>query len=783
MKAGSNLLNAVSAAALSVGIMASGAGVATLASMSVAQAAVVSRIAVHGNKRVDASTVRGNITIKPGKSFSSTDINDFVKKLFETGLFSDVKISVSGGTLVVDVQENQIVNAVVFNGNKKIKDKQLEAVVQTKPLAPFNKSRLDADIQTIKDAYNSIGRRDAKVTTQVVDLPGGRVNVAFNIDEGDRTKIKAINFVGNHAFSDGRLADVIKTKRTNFLSWLTRKDVYDQDKMNSDEQLLRQFYYNHGYADFRIVSAAADLDQKDNEYTITFTVDEGERYKFGNVSVESSVEGIDPKQLNGLVETRKGSTYNAKDVEKSITDISDRVASEGYPFAKVTPRGDRDFANRTIGVTYLVDQGPKAYVQRIEIRGNTRTRDYVIRREFDISEGDPFNQTLIRKAKARLEKLGYFSSVNISTEPGSEPDRVIIVVDVKDQPTGEFSIGGGYSTDQGATVEAGITERNFLGRGQFIRVAAGGGTDSKSYQLSFTEPYFLGYRLAAGFDVSRIQNNHFSQYDYTQNNFTLRFAAPITDSLSAGIAYSFTRTTYSTIANDISATYNDALNQSHTVSSGIFSLTYDTIDDHKLPREGLYIKGSTEFAGLGGDADYLKLTGRADYYHPLIELADVIGQLSVGAGHLFKTNGNVNVFDQFFVGGETIRGFNTRGVGPRAFCTSGAACNTGHSYNDPLGGTTYLNATAEVNFPMPVIPEDIGIRGAVFADAGTLYGSAIDTHGDSVVGDSMQWRASVGASIIWASPFGPLRFDYAFPVAKENFDDVQHFRFGASTRF
>ena len=386
-------------------------------------------------------------------------------------------------------------------------------------------------------------------------MQGGRVNVAFNVDEGERTKIKSINFVGNHAFSDGRLADVIKTKRTNFLSWLTRKDVYDQDKLNADEQLLRQFYYNHGYADFRIVSAVADLDQKDNEYTITFTVDEGERYKFGDINVESSVEGIDPKQLKGLIETRKGSTYSAKDVEKSITAISDRVASEGYPFAKVTPRGDRNFANRTIGVTYLVDQGPKAYVQRIEIRGNTRTRDYVIRREFDISEGDPFNRTLIRKAKKRLEDLGYFSSVNISTEPGSEPDRVIIVVDVKDQPTGEFTIGGGYSTDQGATVEAGITERNFLGRGQFIRVAAGGGTDSKSYQLSFTEPYFLGYRLAAGFDLSRIQNDHFSQYDYTQNNFTLRFAAPITDTLKAGLAYSFTRTSYSTVANDISATY------------------------------------------------------------------------------------------------------------------------------------------------------------------------------------------------------------------------------------
>jgi len=437
-------------------------------------------------------------------------------------------------------------------------------------------------------------------------------------------------------------------------------------------------------------------------------------------------------------------------------------------------------------VTYLVDQGARAYVERIEIRGNTRTRDYVIRREFDISEGDAFNQTLIRKAKKRLEDLGFFSSVNISTAPGSEPDRVIIIVDVQDQPTGEFSIGGGYSTGVGATIEAGITERNFLGRGQFIRVAAGGGADTRTYTLSFTEPYFLGYRLAAGFDLSREENSAFDQYSFTQDNFTLRFAAPITDTISAGLAYSYTKTDYSDIEDqeDLSPIYFNTLTNTNdrVKSSVIASLTYDTLDDHKLPREGFYARGAVEYAGLGGDADFAKVTGKATYYHPLIESADVIGSATVGAGHLFATNGSVNVFDQFFLGGETIRGFDSRGIGPRAVGTNPG----GGSYDDPLGGTTYFNASVEASFPMPVVPQDIGIRGAVFADAATLYGSEIsaaDLSGTTVVGDSMQWRASVGGSIIWASPFGPLRFDYAFPVVKEDFDDVQHFRFGASTRF
>lgn len=798
MKAGSKFLNAASAVALSAGLAASGVGVVTLASVSVAEAAVISRVVVHGNARVDASTVRDNLTIKPGKSFSSQDINDSVKRLYATGLFSDVGISVSGGTLVVNVKENQIVNAVVFNGNKKLKDKQLESVVQTKALGPYNEATIESDVNAIKSAYAGIGRKDATVTTQTVTLDGGRVNVAFNINEGERTTIKSINFVGNHAFSDGRLDDVIKTKRSGPLSFLTRKDIYDPEKMRSDEELLRRFYYDHGFADFRIISDQADLDPVKNAYTITITVDEGERYTFGNVNVESSVEGIDAKQLQGLLETHPGDTYSAKKVEDTISAISDRVASEGYPFAQVTPRGDRDFANRKISVNYLVDQGPRAYVERIEIRGNTRTRDYVIRREFDISEGDPFNQTLIRKAKKRLEDLNYFSSVNITTQPGSEPDRVIIVVDVTDQPTGEFSIGGGYSTGIGPTVEAGITERNFLGRGQFIRVAAGGGFDTRTYDLSFTEPYFLGYRLAAGFDLNRTEDSSFNDYSYKQDGFTLRLAAPITDTLTAGIAYNFTKTNYSDFSGRrLSNVYANTFSETNDriKSSVIGTLTFDTLDDHKLPREGFYAKGAVEYAGLGGDADFVKLTGKATYYHPLIESADIIGSASVGAGHLFATNGNVNVFDQFFLGGETVRGFDTRGIGPRAKGHFFDANGDRHSYDDPLGGTTYFNASVEASFPMPIIPQDIGIRGAFFADAGTLYGSEIaDTafdprssggHSgrDTVLGEDMQWRASVGASIIWASPFGPLRFDYAFPVVKEDFDDIQHFRFGASTRF
>ena len=418
MKAGSRFLNAVSAVALSAGV-SSVVGLGVLASAGVANAAVIKRIDVRGAERAGADSVRSNITIAPGRNFSNSDIDESVKRLYATGYFSNVAMSVSGSTLVVTVSENQLVNQVVFNGNRKIKDDKLAGITQTQSLGPYDQTLVSSDIGRIKEAYAAIGRSDIEVTTQVVPVGQGRVNIAFVINEGERTKIGRIDFVGNNAYSDGRLAAVLTTKKSNMLSFLTRKDVYNADKLRADEEALRQFYYNRGYADFRVVSSDAVLDEASNEYTISITVDEGQRYDFGNVAVESTVPGVDANELQGLVDTRSGSNYSAKEVQQSMEAISKRVSAEGYPFARVTPRGDRDLNGNTIGVTYIVDQGERAYVERIEIRGNTRTRDYVIRREFDISEGDAFNQTIVTAAKRRLEALGYFSKVNIGTSQGS----------------------------------------------------------------------------------------------------------------------------------------------------------------------------------------------------------------------------------------------------------------------------------------------------------------------------------------------------------------------------
>ncbi|PBC09007.1 outer membrane protein assembly factor BamA [Mesorhizobium sp. WSM3859] len=787
MKAASKFLSAASAAALSAALVVPGALAVQFAATSVAEAAVISRVEVSGNQRVDAETIRNYISIKPGKPFSSSDIDEAVKALFGTGLFSDVQINQVGSSLVVKVSEYKVVNQVLFQGNKKIKDNALQMGIQLKPRATFSQQTLDADVEAVKAAYKRIGRDDAAVTTQIMDLGDNRVNVVFNINEGGRTQIAAINFVGNHAYSSRRLSDIINTKRSSWLSFVLRDDVYDEDKLRADQELLRRFYYNHGYADFQVVSAVGELDDATNKYTVTITVQEGDRYTFGDVSVESTIPEVDSKALESAVETHKGDVYNAKDVEDSIVALTEKVAGSGYAFAQVTPRGDRNFENHTISVVYTIDQGTKAYIERIEIRGNDRTRDYVIRREFDVSEGDAFNQVLIQRAKKRLESLDYFQSVDISTVPGSAPDQVVLVVTVVEKSTGEFSIGAGYSTGgdtPGPSVEGSVTERNFLGRGQYIKLSAGGGRHSRDYAVSFTEPYFLGRRIAAGFDIYK-STREYDHYDTDTTGATVRFGLPITDSISTQLAYNISQEKYSLEDNcttngiydptkcTISQAVRDGVAESPWLKSSVgLGLVYNTIDDMKNPHEGLYVTGTTEFAGLGGDAKWVKVTGRASVYQTLSEQLDLVGLVSGGAGYIAGYgNGDLRIFDLFQSNDRMIRGFEYGGIGPVA----------GDGSGDHLGGTTYFNASAEAQFPLPVIPESFGLRGAVFADAATLYGNKLEGVDPDSVGSKL--RASVGVGLMWASPFGPIRIDYAIPVKKESTDDVQEFNFGIATRF
>lgn len=800
-------MSAVSAIVLFAALVVPGAISVQFLFVSVAQAAVVRSIDVQGSNRVDAETIRSYLGITLGQSVSSLDIDIAVKRLFGTGMFLDVRINQVGSTLVVQVDEHSIVNQVLFQGNRKIKDAQLAGIAQLKPRGAFSNTVMEADVEAVRQAYRHIGRDDAIVTARAVDLGEGRINVAYEIIEGDRTKIARIDFNGNTAFSDRRLADLISTKRSTILSNLLRNDVYDEGRLRADEEALRRFYFNRGYADFQVISATGKL-TNENEYVVSITIEEGRRYTFGDIGVESTVEGVDGEMLRSLIKTRSGVGYSAKGVEDTIIALTEHMAGLGYAFTQVTPRGDRNLENRTISVTYTMDQGPRTYVERIEIRGNARTRDYVVRREFNVSEGDAFNQVLIQRAKKRLEALGYFETIEISTAPGSELDQVILVVDLVEKSTAEFSIGTGYSTGgdtDGVSVEGSISEKNFLGRGQFIKFSAGGGENSTDFKLSFTEPYFLGSRVAAGFDIFR-QSREYDDYDSETTGATVRFGLPITETLSTQLAYNYSQEEYSfndecdtngdgfpdsstpydsdgdgeidgsdeSNTCEVSSATVDGIENSPWVKSSIgATLLYNNLDNMKNPRSGLYATFATEFAGLGGDAEFLKFTGRGTYYHTLSEELNLVSLLTVGAGHISATgDGDLRVFDHFNSSDRIIRGFDFNGIGPADQLADG-------SY-DHLGGTTYFHASAEAQFPLTLIPEGFGLTSAVFADAATLYGNDLSAADTST---SMEWRASAGVGIIWASPFGPLRIDYAIPLVKEDSDEVQNFSFGISTRF
>lgn len=780
----------------------SAAGLALLVALS-AQAQAQS-VVVQGNRRVDTETIRSYVQ---GQSAAQAR-----QDLINTGLFSSVNVTQRGNQLVVAVRENEVINRVVFQGNKKLKSEQLEGEVQSKARGPFSQSIVDSDVSRIREVYQRSGRGMATVTPQVVQLADGRVDVVFNISEGDKTGVKSIDFTGNQAFSSGRLRDQMTTTESNFLSWLKSSDVYDPDRIAADLELVRRYYLKHGYADFRIVNTDVQFDPSSNGYRITIAIEEGQQYKVGQTTVDSRIPDVNADQLNRLVKTTSGSVYNAEEVEKTLQGMTTTVASKGYAFSQVRPQGNRNPQTGTIDIAYIVEEGPRVYIERINVRGNTRTRDYVVRREFDVGEGDAYNKVLIDKAEKRLNNLGFFKRVRVTNEPGSTPDRVIVNVDVEDQPTGQFSIAGGYSTSDGFIGEVSLSESNFLGRGQYVRVAASLGQYSEGFEFSFTEPFFLDRRMAAGFDLftKASDNTRYSYYENRVTGGTLRLGLPLTDESTLLLRYSLFQTKID-IPNTINQPYNDcwySLAPTYSFSSPAcinngeaslalkeaqgeyltslvgYTLSYNTLDSNKNPRSGVYAEVKQDFAGLGGDSQYVRTTGEARYYHELME--NIVGMLKVQGGYLFGND--LRITDQFFMGPSLVRGFAPSGIGPR---------DASDPTNNALGGTTYFGGTAEVQFPIFGLPRELGMRGAVFADAGTLFGYKGKTNFAGIsptpvaagyptsitVIDSSEIRSAVGASLLWQSPLGPIRFDYAYPITKNRYDRTQYFRFSGGTSF
>jgi outer membrane protein insertion porin family len=769
-----------------------------------AQANIVRDIKVVGNRRVEPETVRSYLDFSVGGAYDAGKADRSIKKLFATGLFSDVRIDRDGAGVTVTVVENPIINQVAFEGNSDVDAATLQAEVQLKPRSVFTRAKAQADVQRILDVYRRQGRFAASVQPKLIELDQNRVNVVYEITEGGATKVKGIAFSGNRAFSDQQLRDIISTTQLGLFDFLKGTSIYDPDRVSLDRELLRQYYLKNGYADANVVAGNAELAPDGTGFFITFTVEEGPLYRFGAVTIESALPNVQTAPLSAEMLTVAGEIYNGSLIDKTVEKLTLSVAEQGFAFARVRPRAVPNAADRTIAISYQIDEGARIYIERIDIVGNGRTKDFVIRREFRLVEGDAYNPLLVDRAKKRLQALGLFKSAEVKRRQGSSPDRVILDVEIVEQSTGELSFGAGYSTSEGVIGDVSISERNLLGNGQFLRLKVGGSLERAQVDLSFTEPRFLDRNLSAGFDLfyKEVDQTSSSGFKNKTAGGSLRLGFPIAENFWAQTNYTLAQNRIEVPSGSEggvsigileAASRNDG--ESLTSSVGL-TLTYDQRNAPKNPTRGTFLQVTTDFAGLGGDVEYVRIVGEGRAYYPLTEKITLVGRAT--AGHIEGWGSDdVLLTDLFFRGGETVRGFNKSGFGPRDSTTG-----------DALGGKSFWAVNAEVRFPFPFIPDELGMSGAVFADAGSVFGATDSVKnlnkqfcgtpiaaGNPIlggraagrqlclVGDDAAIRASVGASLIWNSPVGPLRLDLAKALLSEDFDKEQVFRFGASTKF
>jgi outer membrane protein insertion porin family len=745
-------------------------------------------IEVEGNRRVDAQAIRQHFHASPDGP-SPAAIDAVLKELYATGLFEDVKIARSGPRVIVTVVEAPLIERLRFEGNKQAKEKDLANEITLKPHGAMTKAAVREDVARIVEIYRRSGRYQVEVTPTTISRGDGRVDLVFEIREGPKTGVKRIDFVGNREFGESRLKGVIKTTESGWLSFLKTSDVYDPDRVEGDADLLHRFYLKNGFADAR-VSGAAVYDPAQQGFTVTFAIDEGARYRFGTIEVLSRVATLDGASLGNVMHLAQGQVFDGEAVDKAANAIAMAAGKRGFPFVDVRPHANRDYAADIINVVFTLDDGPRRYIERINIHGNTVTRDEVIRREFDVAEGDAYNRGLLDAAERRLKRLPPFKSVKITTESGSTPDRVVLNVDVEEQQTGDISFSGGYSTSVGIIGEVTASERNFLGLGQYVKVSVALGQYLRSGAVSFVEPYFLGDRLSLGLDLSfkEVLTNPYQSYGSESYGGGVKVSAPLMDGVTSEAHYSLVNQSVSldptlmacippnaTTACPSVVVKQAALDGPQWVSTVGSTLTYSSLDNPKSPHEGLRAELRQDVGTLPGTVDFLRTTGDVRYYHDLGN--DVVGLVRVQGGYIMPYGGQtLPLMSSFFGGPQLVRGFAPNGFGPRDV--------TPGTTQDNIGGSRYWTTSAELQSPIPGLPPEVALKAAVFADAGSLWGYRGATSFPSLsqslaVADSQQVRSSIGSSLIWDSPFGPLRLDYAYPVSKASSDITQRLHFGA----
>lgn len=733
---------------------------------------VVGSIHIQGNERVEESTIRTYLGLKEGEEFSRDAVNTSLKGLFSTGFFADahiVPVRTEGNKIDLDISvvENPVVNKVVFEGNKAVEDKDLQGELELKPRAVYTRTKVQADVKRMLDIFRRGGRYSAEITPKIIQRDQNRVDVVYEIKEGPVARVKKITFLGNANYTSSVLLKRIRTEEARWYKFLGNDDKYDPDRIQYDQELLRRFYTSEGFADFQVKSSYAELSPAKDYFTIVFSLDEGQKYDFGKVDIQSSLKSLDAAGLKDIVTTKSGSTYNSSQIESSIDALVKELGNRGYAFVAVEPKLERNPEKRIVDLAYSVKEGPRVYVEKINIIGNVRTLDEVIRREMRLAEGDPYNTTRISRSEQRLNNLGFFEKVKITNSQGSSRDKTVLNVEVQEKSTGEISLGGGYSTTDGPLAEFGIRESNLLGRGQDLRFNTTISGIRQQYDISFTEPYFLDRELAAGFDLFKTQLSVSSQVPYQMdtNGGRLRMGYALTEKWSHALNYTFKDTTIGSIQSGASVYI--VRQQGDKVESSVgHALTYDSRDNRFTPTSGSYLRLNQDVAGIGGDARYLRQEVHAAYYYPVAPKWTASMQGS--GGYIFGFSQDIGIQDRFFLGGTSFRGFENFGVGPHSKSTG-----------DALGGDAYFTAGPELSFPLG-LPDDLGFTGQLFVDTGSLWKSQ-ETGAD--VADSNKLRVSAGAGVSWASPFGPIRIDLTHALVKDTYDKTQVFQFNFGTRF
>jgi outer membrane protein insertion porin family len=729
----------------------------------------IAEIRIEGTQRVEPETVRSYLQVQPGDAFDSDKVDKSLKSLFATGLFADVTLRRDGDALIVHVVENPVINRIAFEGNKKLSDDTLNQEIQLKPRTVYTRAKVQSDVKRILDLYRRSSRFAARVEPKIIPLEQNRVDLVYEIDEGPTTGVRSINFVGNRLFSAGRLREVIQTKESRWYRFFSSDDNYDPDRLTYDRELLRKFYLSEGYADFRVVSAVAELTPQRDGFFITFTIEEGERYRFGKIDVTNAIKEVSVDVLKPLVTVQQGEWYNADQIDKTISALTDAMGNRGYAFIKIEPRVHRDVQTHTIDVTFDIQEGPRVYVERIDITGNVRTLDKVIRREFRLTEGDAFNTSRLQRSEQRIKNLGYFKKVDVTTNPGSAPDKTVIGVNVEEQSTGEFSVGAGFSTVEGLLGDITIRERNLMGTGQDLRISTTIAQYDDQVNLSFTEPYFLDRNLAAGFDLFVIKQNNtligaYLPYNQFSYGGTLRLGYQITEALRQTLKYTLRQDTINNVLSTASRFIQEEAGTRATSSVGQV-LLYDKRDNRLQPTTGYFMQLATDLAGLGGSVRYGRIVVSGGQY--ISWAPDYVLSLTGEGGYIHGIEDVVRIEDRFFVGGDNLRGFKIGGIGPRDLTT-----------NDTLGGNRYYVGSLQETFPVGLPPE-LGFSAHVFTDFGNLW--TIDDVGN--IGDANAVRLSAGAGFSWKSPLGPIRIDLARPVIRDPYDKSLTLNVNFGTRF